>query len=119
MAMGRATVTLPKITAKGRAPVAPAPRPPAEITHPPVVYHATGDRPEPTDALPSNAMENSGSLTGHVLSRGHLDIPGPRSRGVVVVLVIAAIVATLALFGLIIAAATSEAVSGFFERVTA
>lgn len=118
MAMGRATVSLPTITAKGRAPVAPAPRPPAEIAHPPAVYHATGQWQERTETEPNSAIENSGSLTGAVLGHGRVDTPGPRSRVAVIALILAAIVAAFALFGVMIAAATSDVVNGFFEGVT-
>jgi hypothetical protein len=118
VAMGRATVLIPKITAMGRAPVAAAPRPPAQITHPPAVYHAAGQPPERTGTSASSAVEDSGSLTGHVLRRGRVDVPGHRSRVVVIVLIIAAVVAAFMLFGLVIAGATSDVVRTLFEGVT-
>jgi hypothetical protein len=115
--MGRATVPLPRISAVGRAKAPPAPRPPAEISHPTAVYRAVPHRDPRTDPLPSNAAEDSGSLTGQVLSRGRVDVPPPRSRTLFVVLVIIAVVVVLALFGLTVAAATSDVVGTVFDRI--
>lgn len=74
-------------------------------------------REPPTAELPSNATENSGSLTGLVLSQGRVDVPGPRSRLVVVLLVLLLAVLMMVIFGLFAAAATGDAVTSFFDHV--
>jgi hypothetical protein len=77
-----------------------APVPGTVIDRPATVYQAS-TRPEPmTQALPSNAAENTGSLTGFVLSRGRVDLPGPRSRQVVAGLLILLMIGALTVIGL-------------------
>ena len=70
-----------------------------------------------TTALPSNAMENSGSLTGHVLSRGTVDRPTPRSRVFVIVVVMLLVISLMGLIGLIAATTAGELVRSFFDSV--
>jgi hypothetical protein len=71
------------------------------VDRPATVYRAAPE-PEPmTHALPSNAAENSGSLTGFILSRGRLDLPGPRSRILLAGLVILLVVTLLSVLGLV------------------
>jgi hypothetical protein len=45
------------------------------------VYGRTGGFPEMTMPVTMNSMENSGSLTGHILAQGWSDTPQPRRRG--------------------------------------
>ena len=81
------------------------------------VYQSSPHREPPTLNLPDNATENSGSLTGLVLSRGRVDVPGPRSHLVVVLVVLLLVVAMMVIIGLFAAAATGDAVTSFFDRV--
>jgi hypothetical protein len=89
-----------------------APVPGTVVDRPATVYRATPE-PEPmTRALPSNAAENSGSLTGFVLSRGRVDLPGSRSRALLIGLVILLMVASLTAIGLVAVATLLNAVLG-------
>lgn len=81
------------------------------------VYQASPHREPPTLNLPPNATENSGSLTGLVLSRGRVDVPGPRSQLVVVLVVLLLVVAVMVIIGLFAAAATGDAAATFFDRL--
>lgn len=117
MLTARDTASLPKVVpAVGRAAAPDPARPPAVISHPPTVYASSPVRvPVPRPLLDSE--EETGSLTGDMLAPG--EAHGPRSglRILVIVLVVLLIVIILAVFGLTVAAATSEAVRSFFDSI--
>lgn len=123
-AMGRATVPLPSIARASGPSGAPPAGPPVAAASPagqPVaasgatrVYRAS--QPPPSGFYGS-VEEDSGSLTGAVLARGSADQPDPgaKARTAFIVLAIAGVVVVLALFGLVVAAATSDVVSSVFD----
>jgi len=80
------------------------------VDRPATIYRASPEPESMTQSLPSNAAEDSGSLTGFILSRGRIDLPGPRSRVVMAGLVGLVLVAALAVIGLI-------ALAGLLGRV--
>jgi hypothetical protein len=71
-----------------------------------------------TTAMPAgNPVENSGSLTGHILSQGRADGPAPKSNTAKVLLIGAVLLAALVVIGLIAATVAGDAVSDMFGGV--
>jgi hypothetical protein len=67
------------------------------------VYGGTGGYPEMAMPVPVSSLENSGSLTGHILAQGWSDTPYAPSRGnakvvVVMLLVLLGLVGMSLLF---------------------
>ena len=68
-----------------------------------------------TVALPeSDPLENSGSLTGHILAHGRADRPEPRSSTTKVLAIGLVLLFLLVAVGLLAATAAGDAVSGLF-----
>jgi hypothetical protein len=64
-----------------------------------------------------NPLENSGSLTGHILSQGRADGPAPKSNTAKVLLVGAVLLAVLVAIGLIAATVAGDAVTDLFGGI--
>jgi hypothetical protein len=63
-------------------------------------------------------MENSGSLTGHILSQGTADLPPPKSRTAKVLLIILGILVVLVGGGLAVAYYFQDFITGLFNDFT-
>ncbi|WP_139337909.1 hypothetical protein [Micromonospora avicenniae] len=72
-----------------------------------------------TIALPNNAVENSGSLTGHILAQGWADTPTPteRSRTTRVVIVLATSLGLLVVISVLLVLVAGDAVDGLIGNV--
>ncbi|MFD0787997.1 hypothetical protein ACFQZ8_29155, partial [Micromonospora azadirachtae] len=72
-----------------------------------------------TIALPNNAVENSGSLTGHILAQGWADTPTPteRSRTTRMVIVLAISLVLLVVISLLLVLVAGDAVDGLIDNV--
>lgn len=80
--------------------------------------YAGGDGPGfATIALPANAVENSGSLTGHILAQGWADTPAERSRTTRVVIVLAAALGLLVAISVLIVLLANNALDGLMGSV--
>jgi hypothetical protein len=64
------------------------------------------------------SMENSGSLTGHILSQGSADAPPPKSRTAKVIVIIVIILLVLVGGGLAVAFLFEDFVTGLFDGFT-
>lgn len=96
------------------------------VVNPPTTgYGSGGDRAAPPPApgpaaaptaaagpAPAHPEENTGSLTGFILSRGRTDGPGSRTRLLVIALVMLAMLAVLVLVGLFAIRALIDAALG-------
>ncbi|WP_433116974.1 hypothetical protein [Micromonospora sp. CA-246542] len=76
--------------------------------------YASGDGPGfTTIALPANAaVENSGSLTGHILAQGWSDTPAERSRNTRVVIVLIAALGLLIGISVLVVLLANNALDG-------
>ena len=63
-------------------------------------------------------MENSGSLTGHILSQGDADTPPPKSRTAKVIVIILIILLVLVGGGLAVAFLFQDFVNNLFSNFT-
>ncbi|SCL16709.1 hypothetical protein GA0074694_1728 [Micromonospora inyonensis] len=72
-----------------------------------------------TVALPSgNPVENTGSLTGHILAQGWTDTPTERSRSTTrVVIVLAASLVLLVAIGLLVVLIANDAMGGLMGNL--
>ncbi|MFC0526846.1 hypothetical protein [Phytohabitans kaempferiae] len=70
-----------------------------------------------TMAVPAGAspLENSGSLTGHILSQGHSDGPAPTANTAKVFLVMALVLGFLVVVGALVVLATGDAFNDLFD----
>lgn len=59
-------------------------------------------------------LENSGSLTGHILAHGEIEHAPQRSRAAKVAVILALVVGLLVVVGLIVAAAAGDLLGGLF-----
>jgi hypothetical protein len=59
----------------------------------------------------SAALENSGSLTGHILSQGRYDTPPPKSRTTKVVVIMFVVLGLLVVGGLVAAIFFRDAIT--------
>jgi hypothetical protein len=74
--------------------------------------YGTGGSEFATIALPTDsAVENSGSLTGHILAQGWADTPAPQS-GTKVAIVLAASLAFLIVVGVLVVLVAGDAMTG-------
>ncbi len=64
------------------------------------------------------AMENSGSLTGHILSQGDEDAPPPKSRTAKVIIIILIILLVLVGGGLAVAFLFQDFITNLFGNFT-
>jgi hypothetical protein len=64
---------------------------------------------------PEQPAEQSGSLTGHILSQGNQDGPTPKSRTFKVIFVMVLVLAFLIGFGTVAALATGNAITDIFK----
>jgi hypothetical protein len=62
-------------------------------------------------------LENSGSLTGHILAQGRADGPAPRSNTAKVLLIGAVLLVVLVLIGLLAATVAGDAVTDMFSGI--
>lgn len=81
--------------------------------------YAGGDGPGYTTiALPPNAaVENSGSLTGHILAQGWADTPAERSRNTRVVIVLIAALGLLIGISVLVVLLANNALDGLMGSV--
>jgi hypothetical protein len=63
------------------------------------------------------ALENSGSLTGHILSQGAADVPPPKARTARVIVIIVVILLVLVAGGLAVAYFAQDWVNGLFDNI--
>lgn len=83
---------------------------------PGTVYSGGTDLAPQTTSL-TTSLENSGSLTGHILAQGQKDTPPPKSRTANVVLIILLIMAVLVVAGVAAAAFAGDTVSTMFDNL--
>jgi len=84
------------------------------------VYGGGTDGPAfATVALPTNAVENSGSLTGHILAQGWADTPAEKSRSTRAMIVLAVALGLLVLISVLLVLVAGDAVSGLVGNVLA
>ncbi|TDC33722.1 hypothetical protein E1211_18790 [Micromonospora sp. 15K316] len=62
-------------------------------------------------------MENSGSLTGHILAQGWVETPAERSRNTRVVVVLATALGLLVLISVLVVLVAGDAVDGLIGNV--
>lgn len=67
--------------------------------------------------MPTNAVETSGSLTGHILAQGWADTPAERSRNARVVIVLAAALGLLVAISVMIVLLAGDALDGLVGGV--
>jgi hypothetical protein len=97
-----------------------ATEPPGTPDRPGTVYggSATEGPGFATVALPpGNPVENTGSLTGHILAQGWADTPTERSRTTRVVLVLIASLGLLVAVSLMVALMANDAMGGLMENL--
>ncbi|MFE0588708.1 hypothetical protein [Micromonospora echinospora] len=71
-----------------------------------------------TVALPTgNPVENTGSLTGHILAQGWADTPTERSRNVRVIIVLVASLGLLVAISVVVALIANDALGGLMENL--
>lgn len=70
-----------------------------------------------TVAMPANAVENSGSLTGHILAQGWADTPADRPRTTRVLLVLAASLGLLVAISVLVVLLANNALDGLMGDV--
>ncbi|MEU4565812.1 hypothetical protein [Micromonospora sp. NPDC023956] len=71
-----------------------------------------------TVALPTgNPVENTGSLTGHILAQGWADTPTERPRTARVVIVLAASLALLVAISVVVALMANDAMGGLMDNL--
>lgn len=70
-----------------------------------------------TIAIPANAVETSGSLTGHILAQGWSDTPSERSRNTRVVIVLAAALGLLVAISVMVVLLAGDALDGLVGNV--
>ena len=78
--------------------------------------NAPADRPPPASAM-TNRLENSGSLTGHILSQGADDLPRSKGRTVRVIVFIAIILLVLVGGGFLIATLAQGYINDVFSNL--
>lgn len=66
-------------------------------------------------SVPDHALENSGSLTGQILSHGRVDEPTPKSRTAKVVVVLLIGLAILVAVGLLVAIGARDVFASLFD----
>jgi hypothetical protein len=83
------------------------------------VYGASGSYPAVDMTMPvSSPLENSGSLTGHILAQGWHDTPGARkSSNVKVVVVMLLVILGLIGMSVVFLLTAGEAISDMFSRL--
>lgn len=74
------------------------------------------DLPQPTTTL-TGYMENSGSLTGHILAQGHQDMPTPKSSTAKVVVIMVIVLAVLVIAGVAAATFAGDTVTSIFDGI--
>jgi hypothetical protein len=76
-----------------------------------------GGHGEMTMAVPTiSPLENSGSLTGHILAQGWSDAPASNRRGnTKVVLIMLVVLVAMVALGLVVALAASESITSLFD----
>ncbi|MEU1394907.1 hypothetical protein ABZ403_02380 [Micromonospora zamorensis] len=75
--------------------------------------YGSGDGPGfTTIAMPANAVENSGSLTGHILAQGWADTPSERRSNAKVMIVLAAALGLLVAISVMIVLLAGDALDG-------
>jgi hypothetical protein len=81
------------------------------------VYGATGSGPaQMTMAIAGGSpLENSGSLTGHILSQGRSDGPAPAANTAKVFLVMALVLGILVAVGALVVVVTGDTFSDLFD----
>lgn len=79
----------------------------------------SSNAPGATTFLPNGALENSGSLTGHILNQGAADTPPPKARTARVVIIIMIIIVALVVGGIAAAIFAQEAINDLFEGLFA
>ncbi|WP_406074272.1 hypothetical protein [Micromonospora sp. NBC_01638] len=70
-----------------------------------------------TIAMPANAVENSGSLTGHILAQGWADTPAERSGNTRVMIVLAAALGLLVAISVLVVVLAGDALDGLVGSV--
>ncbi|WCN81865.1 hypothetical protein [Micromonospora sp. LH3U1] len=70
-----------------------------------------------TIAMSANAVENSGSLTGHILAQGWADTPAERSGNARVMIVLAAALAVLVAISVLVVVLAGDALDGLVGSV--
>ncbi|OZV76257.1 hypothetical protein CA850_27650 [Micromonospora echinospora] len=71
-----------------------------------------------TVALPTgNPVENTGSLTGHILAQGWADTPTERSRNTRVIIVLVASLGLLVAISVVVALIANDALGGLMENL--
>ncbi|MEU5673145.1 hypothetical protein ABZ749_22835 [Micromonospora sp. NPDC047753] len=70
-----------------------------------------------TVAIPANAVENSGSLTGHILAQGWSDTPAERSSNARVLIVLAAALGLLVAISVMVVLLAGDALDGLVGSV--
>ncbi|WBB77990.1 hypothetical protein O7606_17220 [Micromonospora sp. WMMD882] len=71
-----------------------------------------------TVAFPAgNPVENTGSLTGHILAQGWADAPAERSSTTKVVLVLVALLGLLVAISLVVVLMANDALGGLFQNL--
>jgi hypothetical protein len=65
-----------------------------------------------------NPLENSGSLTGHILSRGRADTPTPKSRTARVIIIMVVVLAVLVGLGFLAATVFNDFLSDLLGGLT-
>ncbi|MGC4810495.1 hypothetical protein ACLQ29_08230 [Micromonospora sp. DT228] len=70
-----------------------------------------------TIAIPANAVEHSGSLTGHILAQGWADTPTERSRNTRVMIVLAAALGLLVAISVMVVLLAGDALDGLVGSV--
>ncbi|MBQ1022536.1 hypothetical protein KBX71_32325 [Micromonospora sp. D93] len=70
-----------------------------------------------TIAIPANAVETSGSLTGHILAQGWADTPAERSSNARVMIVLAAALGLLVAISVLVVLLASDALDGLMGSV--
>ena len=70
-----------------------------------------------TVAIPANAVENSGSLTGHILAQGWADTPAERSSNARVMIVLAAALGLLVAISVMVVLLAGDALDGLVGSV--
>lgn len=70
-----------------------------------------------TIAIPANAVETSGSLTGHILAQGWSDTPAERSSNARVMIVLAAALGLLVAISVVVVLLAGDALDGLVGSV--
>jgi len=70
-----------------------------------------------TIAIPANAVETSGSLTGHILAQGWADTPAERSGNARVLIVLAAALGLLVAISVMVVLLAGDALDGLVGSV--